>query len=206
MANNLPMPVQRAQPARTVPGTVTGPSVYYRYTYGNTYQPGTSRIGSPASPVSPQTGSPSGSRIGRAADFINRNSGTFRSMGNIPKGMPRFLSSRTMLLGCWFASIILVSSNEWNNGFRPPRPARLWYTSFVYFVLFIVGQSDSMLPICNALGIGYTIALAYENISGSSFTLFGISVSGSSGSSGSGSAESTLNAVGQGAKTAAANS
>jgi len=80
---------------------------------------------------------------------------------------PAFLASRRILVACWFVSMILVGMNERQLGFTLPRPARLWSASAVYAILALAGTVDAMVPIVNALGIGYLIALAYEFYNGS---------------------------------------
>jgi len=121
-------------------------------------------------------------RISSIANHLTRYSGTYRQVASIPRGMPRFLANRTMLLAFWLIAMILVASDEWSLGFKFPRPARLWYASLTYFALFILSQSDFLTPICNALGGGYVVVLLYENTSGNSLSFFGVNLTGSSNS------------------------
>ena len=80
---------------------------------------------------------------------------------------PSFLANRRILVACWFTSMILVGMNERQLGFTLPRPARLWSASAVYAILALAGTVDAIVPIVNALAIGYLIALAYEFYNGS---------------------------------------
>ena len=130
-------------------------------------------------------------RISSITNHLTRYSGTYRQVANVPRGMPRFLANRTMLLAFWLIAMILVASDEWSLGFKFPRPARLWYASLTYFALFILSQSDFMVPICNALGAGYCVVLTYENVSGNGLSFFGVNLTGSSNSSSSASGDTS---------------
>lgn len=179
------LPARRgSSPVRTRQST-TGPPVYYSYNYNNTYEPGSSRGGYYGG--QPDRGGGPG-RFRRGSGWISQHSGTIQNYTSVPSGVPRFLGSRPLLLVSWFTCMILIGSNEWNLGFHFPRPARLWYASLVFFGLFLVSQIDAMVPICNALGIGFAVELGYENVSGNTLTLFGHSLSGGNPTSSGGGA------------------
>jgi hypothetical protein len=63
--------------------------------------------------------------------------------------------------------MVLVGFDEWKNNGILPRPVRLWDTSIVYGLLTLMGFIDIMLPIANALAIGYTIVLLWQYYNGS---------------------------------------
>jgi len=174
MADTLPARVG------TVQGAPTGSPVYYQYPYTRTSRMGGYNPPPVQSPPPPLRTAPG--RIGRIANHLTEHSGTYRQVANVPRGMPRFLANRTMLLMLWLIAMVLVASDEWSLGFKFPRPARLWWASVTYFVLFILSQSDFLTPICNALGAGYCIVLTYENVSGNSLSFFGVNLTGSSNS------------------------
>jgi len=184
MADTLPA---RLEP---VEGPTTGSPVYYSYP-----RTGTSRTGGysapPAETPPPPLNTKPG-RIGRVAGNISRYSGIYRQYGNVPHRMPRFMASRSMLFMFWFLAMILVASDEWQKGFKFPRPPRLWWASVTFFVLFLVSQSDRLVALCNAVGGGFVVALLYENVSGNSLSLFGVSVTGNTSSAGSDSAGSDV--------------
>lgn len=180
MADNLPTP--RPATARTVPGSVTGPSVYadpYRYGYSRTIPP---RPAASSSGGVPQTGgSPGGggNAFTRSAGFVNQHSGEFRSMTNVPNGIPRVLGSRQLLFMFWLVAMVLVASDEWKTfPGKFPRPARFWYASLTYALLFLASQIDAMVPLANALGLGFLMVLGYENVSGNGLSLFGVNLTG----------------------------
>jgi len=187
-------------PARMEPvqGPPTGPPVYYSYPRTGTSRTGGYNAPRAESPPPPLRTAPG--RIGSIADHLTRYSGTYRQVANVPRGMPRFLANRTMLLAFWLIAMILVASDEYALGFKFPRPARLWYASLTYFALFILSQSDFMVPICNALGAGYCVVLTYENVSGNSLKLFGVNLTGSSNSSSS-TSDNTSTGSGSGTST-----
>jgi hypothetical protein len=181
--DNLPATYRRAvMPTRPIPGSVvagsvsdpTGPGAYYRYDYG------TSRYSSrgTTAPIADDMGG-GGNPFTRTAGFIDRNSGQFNAMGTVPNGLPRFLASRQLLFVFWIVAMVLVASNEWTlfPG-KFPRPARLWYTSATYGILFLASQVDGLVPICNGLGLGFMVVLLYENVTGQGITLFGHSFTG----------------------------
>lgn len=80
----------------------------------------------------------------------------------IPQSMRPWLSSRRVILGCWLASMAVISYDEWHNNGILPRPARLWWTSLAYGLLMAVSAIDAAVPIVNALAIGYTLMLIWQ--------------------------------------------
>jgi hypothetical protein len=89
-----------------------------------------------------------------------------RNQANVPSGMPRFLGNRQVLVGSWFVAIGLVSWDEWHNNGILPRPLRLWDVTLVYAGLALVSVIDPLVPLANALAIGYTIVLLYQFFQG----------------------------------------
>lgn len=83
-----------------------------------------------------------------------------------PNGVPRWLGNGSIVAYAWIVAMILVGFDEWKNHGILPRPARLWDTSIVYGLLVLLGFIDVMIPIANALAIGYTIVLLWQYYNG----------------------------------------
>lgn len=85
----------------------------------------------------------------------------------VPHGIPRFLGARPMLFFAWGVAMIMVSLDEWHTHHILPRPARLWYTSLLFFLLAMVSIIDVAVPIVNLFALGMVITLGYQYYSGS---------------------------------------
>lgn len=81
---------------------------------------------------------------------------------SVPQGLPQWLGNKSILAAAWLAAMVLVSFDEWHTHGILPRPARLWDTSIVYGLLALVGISDMLVPLVNALAVGYFIVLLWE--------------------------------------------
>jgi hypothetical protein len=81
-------------------------------------------------------------------------------------GIPRFLGSRSILATAWMASMVTVGFDDWHNNNILPRPSRLWYTSLFFGLLALVSVVDALVPLVNALAIGYTIMLIWNYYNG----------------------------------------
>lgn len=81
---------------------------------------------------------------------------------NVPKPLPRFIGARPIILYAWMGAMILVAFDEWHTNHIFPRPSRLWYTTLVYGMLGMLGIIDPLVPIANALAMGYTVTLYYQ--------------------------------------------
>jgi hypothetical protein len=84
----------------------------------------------------------------------------------------------------WIVAMILVGFDEWKNNGILPRPVRLWDTSLVYGILVLLGFVDVMVPIANALAIGYTIVLLWQYFNGQGQFTHGAQRSETSGGGG----------------------
>lgn len=62
--------------------------------------------------------------------------------------------------------MIVIGFDEWHNLNVLPRPARLWDASLVFGVLTLLGIVDVMVPIANALAIGYMFMLIWQYYQG----------------------------------------
>jgi hypothetical protein len=60
----------------------------------------------------------------------------------------------------------LVTWDEWVTNAILPRPLRLWETTLVYAGLALLSAADPLVPVANALAIGYTIVLLYQFFTG----------------------------------------
>jgi hypothetical protein len=84
----------------------------------------------------------------------------------IPRPLPRWLGNQRTLGYTWLGAMIVISFDEWHNNHILPRPARLWYTSLTYGMLMVLSLVDAMIPVANAIGIGFFIMLAYQYFNG----------------------------------------
>ena len=89
----------------------------------------------------------------------------------LPHQLPQFLKSgplnnRAVVFNMWVVAMIIISFDEWHNLNVLPRPARLWDTSLVYGLLVMLGFVDAMVPISNALAIGFTFQLLWQYYQG----------------------------------------
>jgi hypothetical protein len=103
----------------------------------------------------------------------------------IPHQLPEFLKSgplnnRAVVFNMWIIAMVIIGFDEWHNLNILPRPARLWDTSLVYGLLVMLGFVDAMVPIANALAIGFTIQLLWQYYQGN------ITPAGATTSTGSG--------------------
>lgn len=98
----------------------------------------------------------------------------------VPKGVPRFLGNRSVIMLAWLAAMAMVSLDEWHTHGVLPRPARLWYTTLTYALIAATSTLDVLVPVCSALAVGLTIAVAYQYYTGTgSFGNYGARESGS---------------------------
>lgn len=81
---------------------------------------------------------------------------------NVPQGVPSFLGHASTMIFAWIVALGIITWDEWHRHHILPRPSRLWYTSLVYGILMLAGMSGPILPLMNALAVGYTIVLAYQ--------------------------------------------
>lgn len=80
--------------------------------------------------------------------------------------VPGILSERRILVASWAIAMVLVTLNERQLGFPLPRPARLWSATGVYGILALASTVDAIVPITNALGVGYLVVLGMDYFSG----------------------------------------
>jgi hypothetical protein len=95
------------------------------------------------------------------------NSGVLRAGStsvpvNVPKPLPRILGARPIIFYSWLGAIILVAFDDWHNLDIIPRPSRMWYTSLTYGLLCFLAIPDALVPLANALAIGFTIMLLWQ--------------------------------------------
>jgi hypothetical protein len=102
---------------------------------------------------------------GRAYGMFSRLPGGAAPVA-VPKGVPRFLGSRPIILFAWGLAMVMVSLDEWHTHHVLPRPARLWYTSLTYFLLAAAASFDPLVPLATAMAIGLTIAVGYQYYTG----------------------------------------
>lgn len=80
----------------------------------------------------------------------------------VPEHLPRFLGNASIVGYAWVGAMLTIGFDEWHNNDILPRPARLWYTSLVYGLLALTTIIPALIPLANALAIGYTIMLLWQ--------------------------------------------
>ena len=82
--------------------------------------------------------------------------------------VPGWMADRKIVIAAWAVAMVLVGVSDHQQGYLLPRPARLWSTSAVYFILAMAGSVPEVVPIVNAFAIGMVIVLAldYYNTTG----------------------------------------
>jgi hypothetical protein len=101
----------------------------------------------------------------RTERMINRIPAGARQV-NLPGGAPRFLGDRGTIFYAWTIAMLVVGYDEWHNLNILPRPSRLWDTSLVYGLLALMAVVDPLVPIANALAVGFTISLLWRLYNG----------------------------------------
>lgn len=87
----------------------------------------------------------------------------------LPDWMPKgtgFLKNRTIVLWAWLGSMAVISADEWKTANIFPRPSRLWAATGVFALLAAGSMIDALVPLMNALAIGYFIMLLWEFFGG----------------------------------------
>ena len=83
-----------------------------------------------------------------------------------PAGIPRIFGNGSIVGYAWIVAMVLVGFDEWKNNGILPRPVRLWDTSLLYGLLALLSFIEVMIPLANALAIGYTIVLLWQYFNG----------------------------------------
>jgi hypothetical protein len=99
----------------------------------------------------------SGAAAGRSVRYTGKP-----DQVRVHAGIPRILGNRMIILTSWGVAMALVSYDEWTSNSILPRPQRLWYTTMLYAGLGLLSAADGLVPIANALAIGYTLVLLYQ--------------------------------------------
>lgn len=113
----------------------------------------------------PSGGTGTQGRTGGGPNWLNTTRGVLGSPArqvSTPPMIPRWLGNQKIVAYSWIVAMVAVGWDEWKNHGILPRPVRLWDTSIVYGLLTLVSFIDIMVPIANALAIGYTIVLLYQ--------------------------------------------
>jgi hypothetical protein len=83
-----------------------------------------------------------------------------------PFGLPGWMGNRRIITAAWVSSMIIVGFDDWKNHGVLPRPSRLWYSSVVYGILALLSMAEPLVPICNALAVGYAVTLLWQYYNG----------------------------------------
>lgn len=120
----------------------------------------------PMPPPPPVPPPPTGNRFGNAVKNAWNKPlmavGSSSAPVNLPRNVPRMLGQRPIIFYSWMIAIILVGYDEWHSLGIIPRPSRFWHTSLLYGLLVMLSIPDAMVPLANALAIGYTFYLVYQ--------------------------------------------
>jgi hypothetical protein len=83
---------------------------------------------------------------------------------DLPKGLG-FLRNRTTILWAWMGSMAVIGADEWKTNHIFPRPGRLWAATGVFALLSALSMLDAMVPLANALAIGYFLTVLWQFMS-----------------------------------------
>lgn len=115
------------------------------------------------------TGQPSPGFRDRISGGVSRintmQSAADRANVSLPDWLPRgtgFLAHRTTILWMWVTSMAIISADEWKSNHIFPRPGRLWAATRFFALLAALSMIDMMVPLANALAVGYTIMLLWD--------------------------------------------
>jgi hypothetical protein len=87
---------------------------------------------------------------------------TERNQVPINSHLPSFLGNRLIITASWAISMAVVGYDDWKNNNILPRPSRLWATSLFYGLLALASLVEALVPIINAIAIGYTLMLIWN--------------------------------------------
>jgi hypothetical protein len=112
------------------------------------------------SDVRPGLDSPTpGGLLGRAGGYLK---GQAVRQVQTPPHVPAILGHSGLIKACWLGSMVVVSVEAiMGYGVLPP-PGRLFWISSTYALLAVAGSVDAMLPLVNALALGYLIVLIWQ--------------------------------------------
>lgn len=102
-----------------------------------------------------------GGRWRRSATRISYRLGDEKK-GTVPRPLPQFLGSQRIIMYAWGVSMAVITADEWKRHEMLPRPSRLWWATLFYGMLAVGGIIPSLVPLMNALAIGYTIMLLWQ--------------------------------------------
>lgn len=109
---------------------------------------------------------PGSNPIGRGSNWVSRQFQKEPRKVPLPNGVPSWLGNSKIVGYAWITGMIFIGIDEWKNHGILPRPSRFWYSSIVYGVLALGAMIPPLVPILNALAIGYTIMLIWQYFNG----------------------------------------
>lgn len=112
-------------------------------------------------------GSGSGGQSGSGSRTNPQQKQAQQKQVKLPAGVPRIFANENVIFGAWIAAMIIIGFDEWHNYRILPRPSRYWYTSLTYGILTLLGMFSALLPLANALAVGFTIMLLWQYYNGS---------------------------------------
>jgi hypothetical protein len=138
----------------SAPRTSGGPKTVYlnRTDYSSTTEP-------------PRYGGGSG-RLSNALSRAGNALGTGATKVQVQKPAPQFLGNQQVVVYAWMASLAVIAVDEWHSHHILPRPSRLWWASLFYGMLALGGMGTMLIPLMNALAIGYLFFLIWQFYNG----------------------------------------
>lgn len=103
-----------------------------------------------------------GGRWSRMVQGTSGRLGQHVTRVEVPRPLPQFLGSQRIIVYAWGLSMAIIAVDEWKRHEMLPRPSRLWWATLFYGMLAIGGIIPSLVPLMNALAVGYTIMLLWQ--------------------------------------------
>jgi hypothetical protein len=95
-------------------------------------------------------------------DQPNRPIILFNRPNKTTPAKPSFLGSQRTIIFAWIIAVIAITADEWKRYHILPRPSRLWWSALVYGILALVSEVTPVIPLTNALALGYSIMLMWQ--------------------------------------------
>lgn len=113
------------------------------------------------------TNDPPNRQFGAGQAIRNRFTGKGeQAQVKISNKLPSFLGNRRIIFYAWIIAMVVVGFDEWHELNILPRPARLWWTSLLFGLLALASAIEAIVPITNALALGYVLMLIWTYYNG----------------------------------------
>jgi hypothetical protein len=149
---------------RSAAGSTGPPSTEYVYVEPVGTSRGTRSASTATLPAEKEPGQGVLGRAGNLAGSYLR--GSVARQVSTPPHVPHFLGNSRVIKAAWLGSLVVVSWECLNTyGVLPP-PGRLFWISGTFMLLGIAGEIDALLPVVNALAIGFFLVLLWQYYTG----------------------------------------